>query len=64
MLDTMLGILAITGGFILIFFSLGEILLRLCVALCGLWLINYGFKLQGKGSLYNRAYSWFVYRKF
>jgi|GEM_PF-4718165 len=64
MANTILGILAIIGGFVLIFFSLGEILLRLCVALVGLWLINYGFQLQGRGSLYNRAYSWFLYRKF
>lgn len=64
MIDKLLGILAIVLGFALIFCALGELLIRLCVALIGLWFIQYGFKLQGRGSLYSRAYNWYVFRKF
>lgn len=64
MVHIILSILAIAGGTALIFLALGEILLRIMVALVGLWLINYGFRLRGQGSLYNRAYNWYLFRKF
>lgn len=64
MIDIILSVLAIAGGATLIFLALGEILLRLLIALFGLWLINYGFKLRGKGSLYTRAYNWYLFRRF
>ena len=64
MINMILSIFAIAGGTALIFLALGEILLRLIVAFFGIWLINYGFKLRGQGSLYNRAYKWYLFRKF
>lgn len=63
MVDLILSILAVAGGVTLIFLALGEIMLRLLVALFGLWLINYGFKLRGQ-SLYTRAYKWYLFRRF
>jgi hypothetical protein len=64
MFDIIISILAVFGGVALIFLALGEIILRLLVALFGLWLINYGFKLRGQGSLYARAYNWYLFRRF
>lgn len=64
MTDKMLGIFAIILGLVLIFCAVSELLVRLCVALIGLWFIQYGFKLQGKGSLYTHAYNWYLFRKF
>jgi hypothetical protein len=63
MFDIILSVLAIVGGVALIFLALGEIILRLLVALFGLWLINYGFKMRGQ-SLYTRAYKWYLFRRF
>jgi len=64
MFDIFLSVVAIAGGAALIFLALGELILRLLVALFGLWLINYGFKLRGQGSLYMRAYNWYLFRRF
>jgi uncharacterized membrane protein HdeD (DUF308 family) len=64
MTDKIIGVLAIVLGFVLIFYALSELLLRLCVALVGIWFIQYGFKLYGKGSLYTRAHNWYSFRKF
>jgi hypothetical protein len=64
MLDIILSVLAVVVGVSLIFLALGELILRLLVALFGLWLINYGFKIRGQGSLYTRAYNWYIFRKF
>ncbi len=64
MLNAILGVLSIAGGVTLIFMALGEIILRLLVAIFGLWLINYGLKIRGQGSLYTRAYNWYLFRKF
>lgn len=64
MIDIILSTLVIAGGAALIFLALGEILLRIGVAVFGLWLINYGFKLRGKGSLYTRVHNWYLFRRF
>lgn len=63
MLDIILSVLAVVVGVSLIFLALGELILRLLVALFGLWLINYGFKARGQ-SLYTRAYKWYLFRRF
>jgi hypothetical protein len=64
MTDIIMSIFMIAGGVTLIFFALGEILVRIMLALLGLWLINYGFKLRGKGSLYTRVHNWYIFRRF
>jgi hypothetical protein len=63
MLDIIVSILAVFVGAALIFLALGELILRLLVALFGLWLINYGLKARGQ-SLYTRAYKWYLFRRF
>jgi len=42
-----LGILCIIAGIIIIIFALGDLLLRLIIALLALSLINYGLRLRG-----------------
>jgi hypothetical protein len=63
MLDLILSILAVVVGAALIFLALGELFLRLLVALFGLWLISYGFGVRGQ-SLYTRVYRWSLFRRF
>jgi hypothetical protein len=64
MTNKLLGICILLGGAVLILFALGELLVRLSVACVGLWLINYGLKMYGSGSLYTRVYNWYLFRKF
>jgi hypothetical protein len=63
MFDIIVSVLAVAVGAALIFLALGELILRLLVALFGLWLINYGFKVRGQ-SLYTRVYKWSLFRRF
>jgi hypothetical protein len=64
MKQSIMGTLIIACGVALILFSLGEILLRIAVTLFGLYIINYGFKIRGEGSLYTKAYRWYTCRPF
>ena len=42
-----LGILCIIAGIVIIIFAVGDLLLRLIIALFALFLINYGLRLRG-----------------
>ena len=46
-INRLLGILYIIGGGVLFFMVAGEFLFRASIALIALYLISYGFKLQG-----------------
>lgn len=52
------GYLSIILGSIIIYFAVGDLLLRLLLALFGLFLINYGMNMQGKPSLRFKLYQW------
>ncbi len=42
-----IGILCVIAGLVIVAFSLGDLLVRVLVALMGLSLINYGLRLRG-----------------
>lgn len=46
------GTLAILIGIAIIIFALSDLLFRLAIALCGLWLINYGMRLRHQPPLF------------
>jgi hypothetical protein len=41
------GLMCIIGGMIIIVFALGDLLVRMLIALMALSLVNYGLKLRG-----------------
>ena len=41
------GLLFIVFGTVLLFFAIGDLLLRIIIGLCALALINYGLRLRG-----------------
>lgn len=50
--DRVFGLLCIVFGLFVILFALHELILRMLIALLGLFLINFGLKLRGMPTLY------------
>jgi len=46
-MNNILGVLCIVGGIAIIMVALGDLLIRMIVALAALSLINYGLRLRG-----------------
>jgi hypothetical protein len=42
-----IGFFSITLGLVIFFFAAGELILRLLIALFGLYIVNYGMRLRG-----------------
>jgi hypothetical protein len=45
--NNFLGLICVIAGLIIVFFALGNILVRLLISVLALSLINYGLKLRG-----------------
>ena len=50
--DRIFGIICISFGLFIALFALGEFILRLLIALLGLFLVNFGMRLRGMPPLY------------
>ena len=62
--NQIMSIISIILGIVLIILSIGQLLIRLAIALIGFILINHGLMLRGSSSLQWRAYSLFSRRRF
>ena len=50
--DRILGIICIVAGLSIALFALSDLILRILVAVLGLFLVNYGMRLRGMPPLY------------